>query len=724
MDSVQPFATGLTRRTAIKILASAASLSALRLPLGAASPGGAVAEPLPTPMPVGAPLVPMKGLYHGAAYYPELWPESEIDRDIAIMRATGINVVRMGEFAWAKMEPDEGRISLDYFVRVMDKLHAADIGTIFCTPTATPPIWLIDRHPERCYVNADGVTMIHGARQHASYDHPDVQAASWRIVEAIAKAVGRHPGLVGWQIDNEFKCHVAEDFSEASVACWHKWLERRYGTIEKLNDAWGTEIWSQRYQRFDQVPAPRKTPFLHNASLSTAYLLFSRDAIAEFMDAQSAIIRRYSAAPITHNFSLGFSVHFERMCEKLDFASFDNYSPSTNYSAIIMNCDMFRAAKPGRPFWVMETSCAHNGWLKNYETPHPPGYLVAEAVACYGLGAEGFSYWLWRQQRTGCELPHSAVISAWGKPGVGFESVKQVEKARRELLPLLKATRPAPAEAALTWSDRGRAFLQTEPLGENGVYKVDHRVIQSAWHERLLDAGLHRDIRFENAPLDSLKLLVTPAMPHVSDAFRERVKAWVEQGGVWICGPLTGMRTAEHTVPTDAGLGALDALAGVETVFSFPVTGTGAEGEFDGVSAQLSGWCHAFRPSHVDTKVVGALKCEQAPGLAFITERKLGRGAVVMLGSQPQGDAGADLLAKLVAHYAAQAGATRISSSKGTLVCPRVTPDGRVLWLAVNMDGHGGQVELPHSGQDALTNSSVSSGPLKLARYEHRVIWL
>ena len=640
------------------------------------------------------------------------------------MRETGINVVRMGEFAWSKMEPDEGRISLDYFARVMDKLHAAGIDTVFCTPTATPPIWLVHGHPERCYVNADGVTMIHGARQHASYDHPDVQAASWRIVEACAKALGRHPGLVGWQIDNEFKCHVQEDFSDASVARWHKWLEHRYGTIEKLNVAWGAEIWSQRYQRFDQVPAPRKTPFTHNASLSTAYLQFSRDTVAEFMDAQSAIIRQHSAAPITHNFSLGFAVNFERMCENLDFASFDNYSPSNKYNNIVMNCDLFRAAKPGRPFWVMETSCSHNGWLKDYETPHPPGYLVAEAVACYGLGAEAFCYWLWRQQRTGCELPHSAVISAWGKPSVGFESVKQVEKARRALLPLLQATRPAPVEAALTWSDRGRTILITEPLGENASYKVDFRAMQTGWHERLIDAGLPRDLRFENAALDGLKLLVTPAMPYVSDAFRERVKSFVEKGGIWICGPLTGTRTGEHTVPTDAGLGALDALAGVETVFSFPVTGAGAEGEFKGITAPLSGWCHAFRPNHLDTKVVGALKCEQAPGLAFITERKLGRGAVIMLGSQPQGDAGAELLTKLLAHYATQAGASRVNATKGTLVCPRMAQDGRVLWLAINMDGNGGQVELPRSGQDALSGAALAAGPLKLARYEHRVIWL
>ncbi|MFT3782931.1 MAG: beta-galactosidase [Nibricoccus sp.] len=715
---------GLSRRNAIKILASAASLSALRLPMSSVQAASISEQPSGSALPAGTPLPPMKGLWHGAAYYPELWPDSEIDRDIAIMQEVGINLVRIGEFAWSKMEPDEGHISLEYFVRVMDKLHAAGISTVFCTPTATPPIWLTYQHPERCFVDANGVTMIHGARQHASYDHPDVQAACWKIVEACAHALGKHPGLVGWQIDNELKCHVAEDFSAASEARWHKWLEQRYGTIEKLNDAWGAEIWSQRYQKFEQVPAPRKTPFAHNASLSTAYLQFSREAIAEFQATQCAIIRKYSTAPITHNFSLGFAVSFERMCQDLDFASFDNYSPADKYNMIVLNCDLFRAAKPGRPFWVMETSCTHNGWLKSYETPHSPGYLVAEALACYGLGAQAFNYWLWRQQRTGCELPHSAVISAWGRPSVGFEAVKDVEKARRALLPVFEQTSPAPAEAALTWSDRGRTFLITEPLGENSEYKLDFRQQMSAWHERLMDAGLPRDVRFENATLDGLKLLVTPLMPYVSDAFRERVQAFVEAGGVWICGPLTGTRTGEHTVPTDAGLGALDALGGVETVFSFPVTGTGATGEFQGLSAPLSGWCQAFRPNHADAKAVGALKCDRAPGFAFITERKLGKGLVVMLGAQPQADAGAVLLTQLLAHYAERAGAKRIISSKGTLVCPRVSKDGRVLWLAINLDGRGGQVELPRSAKDAVSGASLPAGALKLARYEHRAVWI
>ena len=315
------------------------------------------------------------------------------------------------------------------------------------------------------HVDATGAVMIHGARQHACTEHPDVRRFSYRIVEAMARALGRHPALVAWQIDNEFKCHVAEDFNPATIARWHAWLEKSYGTITRLNAAWGTEIWSQRYQRFDQVPAPLKTPFIHSASLATAYRMFSREMVAEFMDEQCAIIRRHSAAPITHNFNVGFAVNFERMGAGLDFMAWDDYPSAAEWPRIVFQSDLFRAAKPGRPFWVMETSVAHNGWLTFHEPAHPPGFLRAEAVAAYALGGAAFNYWLWRQQRTGCELPHSAVPQSWGTPSLGYQEVVTVEAARRALEPLLTTSVPAPAEIAVTWSDRGSAMLLTEPLG-------------------------------------------------------------------------------------------------------------------------------------------------------------------------------------------------------------------------------------------------------------------
>lgn len=145
----------------------------------------------------------MTKLRHGACYYPELWPEADLERDIAGIKRAGLNVVRMGDFSWSHLEPNEGEITTALFRRVMDRLHEEGIGVVFCTPTASAPIWLTHGHPERCFVDAEGRVMSHGARQHVSYEHPDVRAACFRIVEALGKALGDHPALVAWQIDNE-----------------------------------------------------------------------------------------------------------------------------------------------------------------------------------------------------------------------------------------------------------------------------------------------------------------------------------------------------------------------------------------------------------------------------------------------------------------------------------------------------------------------------------------
>ena len=221
-------------------------------------------------------------------------------------------------------------------------------------------------------------------------------------------------------------------------------------------------------------------------------------------------------------------------------------------------------------------------------------------------------------------------------------------------------------------------------------------------------------------------------VPSLTFASANRQRLYVDNGqvvGYWADATLaggaatTGTRGAEHTVPTDAGLGSVDAFAGVETVFSFPITGTGSTGKAFGLTAPVAGWCSALKPASPDTKVLGPLKSEQAPGLAFLTERKRGKGAVVVLGALPDGQAGQKLLAKLVAHYAAQAGVTlRFNTTPGTLVCPRVTTDGKKLWVVVNLDGKGGRVRLPAGATDALTGKKLPTGPLKLARYGWRTV--
>ncbi len=656
----------------------------------------------------------MLKLFYGAAYYPELWPAEAIEQDIDYMLQAGIDVVRMGEFAWAKMEPNQDEISLDFFVEIINRLDGHGIRTVFCTPTPTPPIWLSHGHPERMYVTEQGVTLGHGARQHPCTNNPFFRERSRIIVEAVAKAVGSLPGLLAWQTDNEFKCHVAECCCAECAQQWHAWLKARYQTIDALNDAWGAEIWSERYQRFDQVPQPTATAFVHNASLSTAYRIFAREKIAEFQHEQVEIIRRYSKAPITHNSNRGFKLDNELLFRELDFAAFDNYPDCDNWQEMVLDYELWRTVKKGRPFWVMETSTSHNGWLNGGHKPHRAGFVTAEAVAAYAYGAEGFSHWLWRQQRAGCEQNHGAVLSAWGKPTIGFDSVMAVDRARNQLEPILQHSTPCQAEIAVTYSDRARTFFLTEGMGE-----PPYTTLLRDWHDVLLHTGILRDLIFEGASLDGYKILSTPFVPFLSPRFLKRIEAFVRRGGVWIAGPLTGGRTREHTLHTDAALGALEALAGVETVFTYPLGDTGATGTAFGQTAPLSQWSAVFTPR--DARVLGTVHGGLTPDHAFITERQVGDGKVVLLGSLPTGDIGKVMLQTLFDYYARETGITlRAHVSYGTLAIPRHSTTG-IVWIIVNMDGAGGHVRLPGDGIDMLSHDIVAGG-FEVGPYAYRII--
>ncbi|WP_019635997.1 beta-galactosidase [Paenibacillus fonticola] len=661
-----------------------------------------------------------KKLYHGACLYPELWSRDVLLQDIELMKRTGINVVRIGEFAWSVFEPEEGRIDISSFVEVIGLLYEHGIDTVMCTPTPTPPIWLSHGHPERMHVDERGTVMGHGARQHACTNHPYFRERAAIITEHIARAVGSLPGVVAWQLDNEFKAHVAECMCETCKGLWHRWLKQRYGTIDALNEAWGTNVWSQAYQRFDQVPQPGPAPFLHNSSLQTMYQRFSMEQIAEFADEQAAIIRRYSPAPITHNSSVAFHVDNERLFRNLDFAAFDTYASKDNAHAYLFNCDLWRSFKPGTDFWIMETSPSHAASLESCATPHPNGYVRAEAVAAYALGAQAFCYWLWRQQRTGSEQPHGSVVSTWGEPTIGHRQVLEVETARRELEEVLLETKPMQAEVAMTYSDRAKAFFRTEPHR-----KLDYRGLMNDFYKRVLSLGIHRDVLPEGANLGGYKLLFTPFLPYVSPEYLQRALAFTAKGGIWIAGPLTGGRTKEHTIHTDGGLGELEKWAGVKTVFTYPMEGTGTIGLAFDVSAPLSLWSAVFQPVEGGATVIGSISEGLTPGLAFLTEHRHGDGKIVMLGSMPSGDEGDRLLRQLIRHYANEAMVTVQSDvTPGTIVAPRRGADGQTVWIIVNMDGRGGSVTLPCRGTDALTCDELQPGQVTVDAFGYRAIRL
>ena len=623
-------------------------------------------------------------LYHGVCWYPELWEEAVWREDIAAMQSLGINLVRLGDFIWSTVEPEPGAFDFGLLRRAADRLHAAGIRFILTTGTAAPPVWYTDTHPERCHRDANGI-MCHGSRLHTCTNHPALHTAVERMLTRYAQALGSHPGLVMWQIDNEINSQVGNCLCEACNRKWHQWLEARYGDIQKLNEAWTAGIFSQTYQSFAQVPQPYPTPFLHNPSLLTAYNRFTMESATAYAAMQAEIIRRHSTAPVTTNGNIGFHLDHSALYQTLDAAAFDTYASQANHAVYLMNHDYWRNIKPGHNHWLLETSCLHAGHTGNIGTPLPKGYLAAEAAAAYAHGSQSFCYWHMRQHRGGCEIGHAALLSAWGKKTAGWREVEQAAAVKAMLEPLILRTRHIKPQIALFYSDIARVYFETEKLPQ-GSYSGWIRLL----HKLLFRAGYPRDVITESADWQGYRLVWTPFLPYMDGATLDKAERFVRGGGTWICGPMTGHRTAEHGVPTDCALGEIECRFGFTTKFVAPLHGAVADVEGFAKTPELAMWGFAFEPQGLIVR--GILRGGCMDGEVFFAEKSIGKGRLVLLGATPVGESGEELLTWLAQHYIRQSGVTRDAvPSPGMELIGRENGKGRAL-VAINMDVNPGTV--------------------------------
>ena len=263
----------------------------------------------------------------GAAYYPEDWDEAEQDRDIAAMQKAGLGCVRIGEFSWHKMEPSEGKFDFTWLHRVIDKLEAAGIGVILGTPSATPPIWLEEKDPTMLVQNADGLREIHGGRRHACSNNETYRYHAARIAEKLAQEFGAHRNLAGWQIDNELYIQGGGCFCDSCRKGYHAHLEKKYMTIDELNRRWNLNLFSQWYDRFDQVSMPQRT--WQNPHLFFEWRTFQANSQIAFAKMQVDIIRKYSKAPIGTNLMPVFGIDYEAIAEFTDVMQYDHYHDET-----------------------------------------------------------------------------------------------------------------------------------------------------------------------------------------------------------------------------------------------------------------------------------------------------------------------------------------------------------------------------------------------------------
>ncbi len=495
----------------------------------------------------------------GVCYYPEHWPEATWAEDARRMAAAGITYVRIGEFAWSRIEPRRGDIRLDWLIRAMDVLHAHGLKVVMGTPTATPPRWLVDEMPDMLIVNRAGQTMKFGARRHYCFAHEGYRAECARITRVIAEAIRDHPALALWQTDNEYGCHDStHSYSPTALAAFRKWLKEKYGTIDTLNAAWGTVFWSMEYNDFEQIELPNLT--LTNAAPAhwLDFHRFSSDQVIAFNAVQVEVIRAVTPTiPITHNYMTGHTSfdHFE-IGAGMDVASWDSYpigqvevregaSPrKARYARQgdpdlqAFHHDLYRSVGAGR-FWVMEQQPGPVNWAQ-YNADPLPGMVRLWGLEGFAHGAETISYFRWRQAPFAQEQMHAGLLRPDGEPAPGLAEASQAIAEAKEHI---AETGSGPADCAIVFDYESAWAWDIQPQSQG----FSHYDAVLAQYRQLRRLGLNVDlIPKDTDDLGAYKLVFAPALFAWPDKL---VGALSRFGGVGVVGPRTGSRDRNFTIP-------------------------------------------------------------------------------------------------------------------------------------------------------------------------------
>ena len=493
----------------------------------------------------------------GVCWYPEQWPAERWPVDAALMAEAGLELVRIGEFAWSTYEPRRGAFDWRVLDGAVEVLAAHGLDVVLGTPTATPPVWLVRERPEVVSVGPDGRQRAYGTRRHTCPTSPAYREEAARVVAALVDRYGMHDAVVAWQVDNEPGNHdSARCWCDACQAAFTAWLADRYGDVDRLNAVWGTAFWSQTYPDLEAVRLPVPTMTAHSPSLLLAHRRFSTHQVVEGLAEQRAAIAAGSPGrEVTTNLYYG-DLHVDAfaVAGPAGLAAVDSYPHDTSgplETAFVL--DLARGSSgPTRRFWVMEQQPGEINWTPRNPMV-PPGQVRAWGLQAALHGAEALLVFRWRAGRAGQEQEHAGLLRHDGSPDRGLAEVAAL---RDELVALGPgAVTRAPATAALVLSYDDAWALEIDPHLEG----LRHRDLVLPAYRAARRRGLEVDVVAPSADLRAYGLVLAPALHLTSPARVAALLAAAEAGALVVVGPRALVRDedgvwADEALP--AGLAA------------------------------------------------------------------------------------------------------------------------------------------------------------------------
>lgn len=474
------------------------------------------------------------GLAFGGDYNPEQWDEPVWREDDELMRRAGVNLATVGVFAWALLEPAEGRYDFAWLDTHLDRLHANGVAVDLATPTASPPPWFTPAHPDALPVTRDGTRLTHGSRDTYCLTAPAYRAAARRIAAALARRYGDHPALALWHVHNEYATLC---WCEHTAAAFRTWLRARHGSLAALNEAWGTAFWSQHYTEWQQVLPPRATQWHANPGQVLDFRRFwSDEALAAYRE-QRDEIRAHSDRPVTTNLMLPAyqNVDLWAFGREVDLVAVDHYPGVDAAADTAFGADRARSFAGGRPWLLMEqgTGTVHDG---DRTLAKQPGEMLRHTLGHIARGSEGALFFQWRQSRAGAERWHPAMVPHAGPDSRVFREVTAVGEAVGRVAELAGSTVTAQV-AVLHDSDSWWA------MDVDGLPSADldyHAALRRA-HRALWDAGVTTDFAHPEQDLSGYRLALAPALYLLSDKGAGNLRGYVAAGGTLLVQHFSGV---------------------------------------------------------------------------------------------------------------------------------------------------------------------------------------
>ncbi len=514
----------------------------------------------------------------GVCYYPEHWDRAIWEDDAKRMVELGLSYVRIGEFAWSRMEPSEGTFDWGWLDEAVEVLGRAGLNVVMGTPTATPPKWVVEKYPDMLAVDAEGRTRKYGSRRHYCFSHEGYKAEAARITRQMGERYGKNPHIVAWQIDNEYGCHdTTISYSNAARTAFRDWLGQKYQSPSELNRAWGNIFWSMEVSEISQIELPNLTVTEPNPAHLMDFRRFTSNQVVRWNKTMVEALRMHTDAPLSHNY-MGRITDFDHfdVGADLEIASWDSYplgfledripadedfksrfSQQGHPDFQAFHHDLYRAVGTGR-WWIMEQQPGPVNWAP-YNPAPLEGMVRLWTMEAVAHGAEVVSFFRWRQAPFAQEQMHSGLNRHDGRPALAWA---EVEAAAKDLS-ALGELKQLQAPVALLFDYPSQWAWEIQPQGQG----FDYFQLLFEFYSSLRSMGVDVDIlNARDAKLDGYELVIVPGLfsfAHLDWKHFDQFEGHI----LW--GPRAGSKTDDFSLTKELPPGLRDfdvAVTRVETL--------------------------------------------------------------------------------------------------------------------------------------------------------------